>query len=79
MCSAPLQAEMLEVESQNLLAEASQEKMKVDRHLQKKATIEQVGLCLLCLLCTAVPAVPAVHNRSGVCAVPAATCSDRCA
>lgn len=35
------QAELLEVETQNLLAEASQEKMKVDQHLQKKETVEQ--------------------------------------
>lgn len=39
-----VQAELLEVETQNLLAEASQEKMKVDQHLQKKETVEQVDV-----------------------------------
>lgn len=39
----PLQAELLEVESQGLLAEASKEKLRVDQSMQRKAKVEQVG------------------------------------
>lgn len=41
-----LQAELLEVDSANLLAEASQDRLRMHRTLEQKAKVEQVGASL---------------------------------
>ena len=69
-----LQAELLEVESQGLLAQASQEKMKVDKQLEKKHKIEQVGGVLACCTLAGVLVAGTVDGAFPVPAVAAERC-----